>query len=71
MKKHNLIILIIVIILGLAFCWYSYRPSKIREQCMAEAELNIQVVNTFNESERQQLISTHYKNCVNRFGLEK
>ena len=50
---------------------FSYRPSHIRAQCMAEAEFNPQTSSASDEAQRQQFIDTYYQNCLHRFGIEK
>jgi len=40
LKQYWVIISLAVILLGVAFYWYSYRPSKIREMCASEATRN-------------------------------
>ena len=37
LKQYKYIILIVVIILGLAFYWYEWRPTQIRKECAESA----------------------------------
>ena len=69
MRKYYIIITA-VIILSFLFYWYSYRPSKIRSACLAEAEFNRFNIYA-NDKERQQFLDDYYKNCLRRFGLER
>jgi len=68
MKKYYTLVAITLIILGSAFYWYSYRPSKIRARCLAEAEFNRFSIFS-NDQERFQFIDNYYKTCLRRFGL--
>lgn len=70
MKNYIFFILAVPIILGFAFYWYSYKPSKIRGQCLAEAEFSPSVPNNFDDKARFEFIDIYYKNCLHRFGLE-
>ena len=51
--------------------WSSSKPSHIREQCLAEAEMNPTAIATADEMERYKFIDTYYQTCLHRFGLEK
>ncbi|GEM_PF-1310885 len=50
---------------------FSYKPSHIREQCIAEAEFTPTATLMSDEMERQKFIDTYYQNCIRRFGIEK
>jgi len=50
---------------------FSYKPSHIREQCIAEAEFTPTATLMSDEMERQKFIDTYYQNCIRRLGLEK
>lgn len=50
---------------------FSYRPSHIRQQCIAEAEFDPSATTASDETQRQKFIDTYYQNCLRRFGLEK
>jgi len=73
MNKNSTIIICstVLVILGISFYWYSYKPNHIREQCLAEAEFTPTATLTVDEMQRQQFIGVYYQNCIRRFGLEK
>jgi hypothetical protein len=78
MDKKNTQLQTLIIVISLlsllvsvfGFYWFSYRPEKIRANCMAEAELNPATVAISNDADRQMRIDTSYKNCIRAFGLE-
>lgn len=71
MKKLPLMIAtIVVIIITLAFYWYEYRPTKIKEQCSADARFDQRAVREADDIKRQELINSYYDDCLMRFGLK-
>ena len=70
-KSLYALLLVITLILGFSFYWYSYRPGHIRSQCLAEAEFDQSGFKTPDDQERARIIDSYYKNCLHRFGLEK
>lgn len=71
MKKiYTIIILLILFVVGFAFYWYSYRPTKIKQQCSAEARFNHNVISESNDIKRQDFINMYYEDCLMRFGLK-
>ncbi len=68
-KSLNAVISLIILIAGFSFYWYSYRPSKIRAKCSANAEFS-QIFNN-NDDTRSQGIKDKYSTCLHNFGLEK
>ncbi len=71
MRKNTFLIIIGVIIVGSAFYWYSYRPSHIRSQCLAEGELNPTAIGISDDAARTKFINDYYQTCLHRFGLDK
>ena len=72
LKQYKYIILLALVILGFAFYWYEWRPSKIRERCFIEAEFNGLVMTSIHEPEiYYKNLNNYYQNCLKRFGLEK
>jgi len=71
MKKNYTIIAIITLCLvGVAFYWYEYRPSKIKQQCSAEARFDQRAIGESNDVKRQEFINMYYDDCLMRFGLK-
>ena len=79
MKKlnKNVIIIILSLLVLILSIWiininvYGLRPSRIRQQCFAEAEFDTRADLEFDETKRQEFIDTYYKNCLRRFGVDK
>ena len=69
-KQYKFIILIVIIILGFAFYWYEWRPSKIKQQCSAEARFDRRTTLELDDIKRQEFINTYYEDCLMRFGLK-
>ena len=72
--NHNKILVIFIVIAGLLFYWYSYRPIKIRENCAKEANFNAKGREVgFDYLENQKVYNTAYdsayKECLNLNGL--
>jgi len=64
LKEYRYIVLIALIILGFAFYWYEYRPTKIKERCSSDAHFNPRNIG------QQALINNEYEDCLMRFGLK-
>ena len=79
MKKlieYKYIILVVVVILGFAFYWYSYRPEKIKKHCYyisAELKENLLPDADLTSSDSYSLASetakTNYYSCLSASGL--
>lgn len=67
--KVSVGIILLLLIGGGLFYWYEWKPSKIGERCLAEAEFNS--VHLSDSVLRQQAIDDYYRNCTRRFGLEE
>lgn len=59
-KQHNIVILILVI-LGITFYWYEWRPSEIKKECIDVAKDKTMGFGKLYES--------YYKNCLREKGL--
>jgi len=71
MKKiYAIIILLVLFMIGFAFYWFEYRPSKIKQQCSAEARFDRRADSEFNDIKRQEFINMYYDDCLMRFGLK-
>jgi hypothetical protein len=74
MKEKIKIILplsiILLVILGFAFYWYSWRPTKIKQRCSAEARFDRRATLEPDDIKRQEFINTYYEDCLMRFGLK-
>ena len=72
MKKNQLtiIILALVVILGIAFYWYEYRPSQLKQQCSAEARMDSRAISESDDIKRQEFINRYYDDCLIRWGLK-
>ncbi len=72
MNKSAVFIGVIILFLTAGFFyWFSYRPEKIRANCLAESEMNPTTISISNDVDRQTYIEAGYKNCIRSFGLEK
>ena len=69
-KQHYTIAILILLILGGIFYWYEYRPTKIKQQCSAEARFDQKAINEPNDIRRQEFINMYYDDCLMRFGLK-
>lgn len=63
--------LAILIILGLAFYWFQWRPTEIRQRCFAEATISSGGGIGWNNAVEQENINNYYSNCLKMWGLEK
>jgi hypothetical protein len=70
-KQYFGIIMLGLLILGGAFYWYEYKPSKIKQQCSAEARFDQRAILEPNDSKRQEVINMYYEDCLMRFGIGK
>lgn len=68
-KEYKYIILMGLVVLGFAFYWYEYRPTKIKERCSAEARFDTRVDSLIGD-EYQKFIINYYNDCLMRFGLK-
>ena len=68
MRKR--IIVFILFILGTLFYWYSIRPSKIKQQCFAEAEFDKRTMFEMSDTKRHEFTEMYYSECLMRFGLK-
>jgi hypothetical protein len=71
LKEYKYIILIIgLVVLGFAFYWYEYKPTKIKERCYAEAEFDqVAKGGSIGDYQRMQR-DRYYEDCLMRFGLK-
>lgn len=69
-KQYRGLIFLLVIIVTSAFYWFSWRPSKIKERCFAEAEFDGKTLTAKSDIERQSSLDNYYGNCIKRFGLK-
>lgn len=69
LREYKYIILIVLVILGSAFYWYEWRPTKIKEMCSTEARFDRRTDSLVGE-EYQKFINTYYDDCLMRFGLK-
>ena len=68
-KKFVPIIILAISVLSLAFYWYEWRPTKIKERCSAEARFDMRAVSESDYNKRQEFINSYYNDCLMRFGL--
>lgn len=69
-KNYAIIAIIALCVVGVAFYWYEYRPSKIKQQCSTEARFDQGAIGEFNDVKRQEFINMYYDDCLMRFGLK-
>jgi len=71
LNEYKYILLIILIILGFSFYWYSYKPEQIRKKCYVDAYNShysvIQQVAT--DKSVEELMDHSYKDCLLSSGL--
>ena len=67
--EKRFLIAILLMILGISFYWFQSRPSKIKSQCLAEAEFNMEISSIENAQSRYRAIDDYYQLCLHRFGL--
>ena len=60
----------LISVLGLAFYWYSYRPSQLKQQCYADAEFDSRATTQPDDAKRQEFINNYYSDCITRWGLK-
>ena len=68
-RAYKGIIIIGIVIFGLAFYWYEYRPTKLKERCSAEARFDTRADSLIGD-EYQNFINNYYEDCLMRFGLK-
>lgn len=77
----SIIVLVVILLIGGAFYWFQFRPTKIRKECWAWVE---KVKNSEIENNgkyvpgqvaarygAQEVIDNLYNNCLRERGLEK
>lgn len=72
MKNKGLLILVIlgVVILGIAFYWYGYRPSQIKKECYNTARKKaIETSNLQDGKFEIEIYDGYYKLCLDQKGL--
>jgi hypothetical protein len=70
LKQYKYIILIGLVVMGFAFYWYEWRPTKIKESCSAEARFDQRTMAEQDDNKRQDFINMYYNDCLMRFGLK-
>lgn len=72
MKTNHVAIIAaaVLIILGTTFYWFAYRPSKLKQQCSAEARFDTRAISEPSDAKRQEFINTYYDDCLMRWGLK-
>ena len=72
MESWLVIINIFVLLANILLTYdISYKPSRVREKCIAEAEFAPTATLMSDEMERQTFIDKYYQNCIRRFGVER
>lgn len=61
---YKYLALITLLVLGFAFYWLEYRPTKIKETCSAEAHMGLRILAESNDSRRQEMINNYYDDCL-------
>lgn len=69
-KKITPIVVLVIAVLALAFYWYEWKPTKIRQSCSAEAHFDTRAISEPDYNKRQEFINSYYKDCLIRFGLK-
>lgn len=70
-KNQYLGLIVLLVFVGaLAFYWYEWRPTKIKQQCSAEARFDKRAIETTSDTLRQHFIDSYYEDCLMRFGLK-
>ena len=69
-KTQTTIAIVIIFMIGFAFYWYEYRPTKIKERCSADARFDQRAISESNDTKRQEFINLYYDDCLMRFGLK-
>ncbi|MFA6257740.1 MAG: hypothetical protein WC671_01870 [Candidatus Paceibacterota bacterium] len=74
LNEYKYIILIVLIILGFSFYWYSYKPQQIRKGCDSQAFFDagktLGIDESLNESQWQDRKEKLYKDCLRYEGLD-
>ncbi len=72
--EYKYVILIVLMILGFLFYWYSYRPEQIRKVCSDQAFWDagktLGADESLNESQWQDRKEKLYEDCLRYKGLE-
>lgn len=69
-KQYLGLVAVLVVAGAIAFYWYAYRPSQIRERCYAEAEFDQRAISQPDDAKRRDFINGYYADCLKRFGIE-
>lgn len=72
MKTNQIAMIVVafVAVLGVAFYWYEYRPSQLKQQCSAEARMDSRAISESDDVKRQEFINRYYDDCLMRWGLK-
>ena len=68
--KGLLALVLAVLVVGVAFYWYEYKPRQIREACSADAHFDARASSEMDDVKRQAFINRYYDDCLMRFGLK-
>ncbi len=68
-KQYIGIIILAVIILGVAFYWYNYRPSQIKKECFEIARKSAIEKSGLKDKFYKDDYDTYYKWCLQKKGL--
>ena len=71
--SKNKFLVVFILLIGLLFYWYSYRPVHVKEKCSAEANFNAKGREVgFDYLENQRIYdiayNSAYKECLNNNG---
>ena len=70
LKQYRLLVLMALVVLGLAFYWYSYRPSQIKIECSSTAhDKAVAKRNSYDKTFLKDDYDTYYKWCLEQKGL--
>lgn len=69
-SQTTILTITILTILSVAFYWYEYRPSKLKQQCSAEARFDSRAINQPDDTKRQEFINRYYDDCLMKWGLK-
>lgn len=65
LHEHKYIIIVALLVLGVFFYWFQYRPSEIKKDCAKLAKNEAQKSWGLNQNE----YDIKYKNCLREKGL--
>jgi hypothetical protein len=71
-SKTTVGIAAVAVVLFGSWYWFSYKPTKIRERCLAEAEFNPYLIANpaLETKSRQEFIEREYSLCLHRWGIK-